>query len=55
MFFDLALSLNRAGMSFQEIKRTLHSEAQNGTTPNERLAQIPSIMNSLDRYFASAS
>jgi hypothetical protein len=55
MFFDLALTLKRAGMSFQEIERTLHSEAQNGTTPKERLAQIPSIMRSLGRYFACAS
>ena len=54
MFFDLALSLKRAGMSFQEIEGMLHSEAQNGTTPKERLAQIPSIMSSLDRYFAVA-
>ena len=54
MFFDLALSLNRAGMSFQEIEGMLRSEAQSGTTPKERLAQIPSIMSSLDRYFAVA-
>jgi hypothetical protein len=33
MFFGLALSLKRAGMSFQEIEGMLHSEAQNGTTP----------------------
>jgi hypothetical protein len=54
MFFDLALTLKRAGMSFQEIEGMLRSEAQNGTTPKERLAQIPSIMNSLSRYFAVA-
>ena len=54
MFFDLALSLKRAGKSFQEIQGMLRSEAHNGNTPKERLAQIPSIMSSLGRYFAAA-
>jgi hypothetical protein len=50
MFFDLAFSLKRAGMAFPEIESTLRSEAQYARTPNERLAQIPSIMASLRVY-----
>jgi hypothetical protein len=50
MFFDLALSLKRAGMAFPEIESTLHAEAHHGRSPQKRLAQIPSIMNSLRTY-----
>ena len=53
MFFDLAFSLKRAGMAFPEIESTLRSEAQYARTPNERLAQIPSIMASLRVYSES--
>jgi hypothetical protein len=53
MFFDLALSLKYAGMAFPEIERTLRSEAQYARTPNERLAQIPTIVNSLRTYSTS--
>jgi prepilin-type processing-associated H-X9-DG protein len=53
MFFDLALSLKYAGMAFPEIESTLRSEAQYARTPNERLAQIPSIMASLRVYSES--
>jgi hypothetical protein len=53
MFFDLAFSLKYAGMAFRKIESTLHSEAQYARTPNERLAQIPSIMASLRVYSES--
>ena len=53
MFFDLAFSLKYAGMAFPEIESTLRSEAQHARTPNERLAQIPSIMASLRVYSES--
>jgi hypothetical protein len=50
MFFNLAMSLRRAGMDFYQIESTLRSEAEFGRTPKERLSQIPSIMSSLRRY-----
>jgi hypothetical protein len=50
MFFDLALSLKRAGMPFPQIESTLRSEAQYGRTRDERLAQVPSILASLRVY-----
>ena len=53
MFFDLALCLTYAGMAFPEIESTLHAEAHHARTPQKRLAQIPSIMNSLRTYAAS--
>src|ERR1700722_15766746 len=53
MFFNLAMSLRRAGMDFYQIERTLRSEAEFGRTPKERLSQVPSIMSSLRRYFVS--
>ena len=53
MFFDLALSLKYAGMAFPEIESTLHAEAHHARRPQKRLAQIPSIMNSLRTYAAS--
>jgi hypothetical protein len=55
MFFNLAMSLRRAGMDFYQIESTLRSEAEFGRTPKERLSQIPSVMNSLRRYFVSVS
>ena len=54
-FFNLALSLRRAGMSHHEIERTLRAEAQFGRTPSERLAQIRSIMVSLRKSFVRFS
>jgi hypothetical protein len=53
MFFELAMSLKRAGMAFAEIGTALRSEAPYGRTPQERLAQIPSIMASLRVYATS--
>jgi hypothetical protein len=53
MFFNLAMSLRRAGMDFYQIERTLRSEAEFGRTPEERLSQIPSVMSSLRRYCGS--
>ena len=50
MFFNLAMSLRRAGMDFYQIESTLRSEAEFGRTPKERLSQVPSIMSSLRRY-----
>jgi hypothetical protein len=46
-FFEFALALRRAGMGNQDIRSTLRSEAEFGRTPQERRAQIPSIINSL--------
>jgi hypothetical protein len=54
MFFEFALSLRRAGMNLAEIESTLRAEGAFGRTPRERLAQIPSIIASLRRYFVSA-
>jgi hypothetical protein len=53
MFFNLAMSLRRAGMDFYQIESNLRSEAEFGRTPKERLSQIPSIMTSLRRYCGS--
>ena len=50
MFFNLAMSLRRAGMDLYQIERTLRSEAEFGRTPKERLSQLPSVMSSLRRY-----
>jgi hypothetical protein len=50
MFFNLALSLRRAGMNLQEIEGALRREAQWGRSPKERLAQIPSVIANLRRY-----
>jgi hypothetical protein len=55
MFFNLAMSLRRAGMDFYQIESTLRSEAEFGRTPKERLSQIPSVMSSLRRYFVLLS
>jgi hypothetical protein len=55
IFFDFATSLRRAGMTLSEIEHTLRSEAQYGRSPKERLAQIPSIIISLRRYFVPTS
>ena len=55
MFFNLAMSLRRAGMDFYQIENTLRAEAQYGRSPKERLSQVPSVMSSLRRYFASVS
>jgi hypothetical protein len=55
MFFNLAMSLRRAGMDFFQIENTLRAEHHYGRSPKERLSQIPSIMSSLRRYFASVS
>ena len=55
MFFNLGLTLRRAGMDFFQIENTLRSEAQYGRSPKERLSQIPSVISSLRRYCVSAS
>jgi hypothetical protein len=55
MFFNLGLSLRRAGMNPQQLEATLRNEAQYGRTPSERLDQIPSIMASLRKSLARAS
>ena len=46
-FFDLAISLRRAGMPYHQIEQTLRAESQSGRTPKERLDQIKGIMQSL--------
>ena len=50
MFFNLALSLRRAGMSRRGVEHTLRSQAESGRHPKERKAQIPSILASLHRF-----
>jgi hypothetical protein len=52
MFFDLGFSLKYAGMAFPEIERKLLAETHHARSPQKRLAQIPSIMNSLRAYSA---
>ncbi len=46
-FFQLAVELRGAGMGASEIQSTLSEEAQQGRSPAERKAQIPSIMSTL--------
>jgi hypothetical protein len=48
-FFRFALDLGRAGLTDGQLKSALVLEAQNGHSPSERLAQIPSIMKSMKR------
>ena len=54
MFFTLAVDLRTAGMNDFDIEQTLRSEARNGRSPNERLAQIPTIMDSLKNSWRRA-
>jgi hypothetical protein len=46
-FFAYALALRTAGMSDFDIENKLIAEARYGRSPNERRAQIPSIVTSL--------
>jgi len=46
-FWTYALALRWAGMGFEQIEQTLQVEAINGRSPDERQAQIPSIMKTL--------
>ena len=46
-FFEFGLALRNAGLGFTEIETTLRSEARYGRSPNERAAQVPSILASL--------
>jgi hypothetical protein len=46
-FFILAVQLRSAGMGMSEIEGTLRSEVAYGRSPDERRAQIASIMNTL--------
>ena len=48
-FFKFALDLRRAGMNKGQIETILRSEAALARTPNERTAQIPSIIKSSSR------
>jgi hypothetical protein len=50
MFFNLAMSLRRAGMDLYQIESTLRSEAEFARNPKERLSQVSSVMSSLRRY-----
>jgi hypothetical protein len=46
-FFQFALELRKAGMNKTQIEKMLQSEAAFAHSPNERKAQIPSIIKSL--------
>ena len=48
-FFQFALELRKAGMNKAQIENMLQSEAAFGHSPNERKAQISSIINSLGK------
>ena len=48
-FFQFALELRKAGMNKAQIEKMLQSEAAVGRSPNERRAQIPSIIKSLQK------
>ena len=50
-FFKFALDLRRAGMNKGQIETVLRSEAALARTPNERTAQIPSIIKSLRKSY----
>jgi hypothetical protein len=49
-FWSFALSLYYAGLSGPEIEQELHQHYPDGRSPNERKAQITSIVKSLQRY-----
>ena len=53
-FFKFALELRRAGMNKGQIETMLRSEAAFGHSPNERTAQIPSIIRSLQESFRAS-
>jgi hypothetical protein len=53
-FFKFALDLRRAGMNTGQIETMLRSEAAFGRSPNERRAQIPSIIKSLQESFRAS-
>ena len=53
-FFQFALELRRAGMNKVQIEKMLQSEAAFGRSPNERTAQIPSIIKSLQESFRAS-
>jgi hypothetical protein len=53
-FFNYALSLRSSGMSLNEIEPKLQAEAQFGRSPAERLSQISSIMQSLQKPYRRA-
>ena len=53
-FFKFALDLRRAGMNKGQIETMLRSEAAFGHSPNERTAQIPSIIKSLQESFRAS-
>ena len=52
--FKFALELRRAGMNKGQIETMLQSEAAFGRSPNERRAQIPSIIKSLQESFRAS-
>jgi hypothetical protein len=49
-FWSFALSLYYAGLSGPEIEQELYQHYPDGRSPNERRAQIASIIKSLHRY-----
>ena len=53
-FFKFALDLRRAGMNKGQIETMLRSEAAFGHSPNERTAQIPSIIRSFQESFRAS-
>ena len=53
-FFKFALDLRRAGMNKGQIETMLRSEAAFGRSPNERRAQIPSIIKSFQESFRAS-
>jgi hypothetical protein len=53
-FFKFALDLRRAGMNTGQIETMLRSEAAFGHSPNERKAQISSIIKSLQESFRAS-
>jgi len=53
-FFKFALELRRAGMNKGQIETMLRSEAAFAHSPNERRAQIPSIIKSLQESFRAS-
>jgi hypothetical protein len=50
-FFQFALELRKAGMNKAQIEKMLQSEAAFAHSPNERKAQIPSIIKSLQKSY----
>jgi hypothetical protein len=54
-FFNYAIALRSAGMSLNDIEQKLRDEAEHGRSPDQRRAQILSIMKTLGQSFKKSA